>query len=105
MDNWRHADDPLPLLGEPADIRRHALSFRTSTSFGSDSVHPRQVALLSDGVVLSLIRLYALMLPSRVVAATFAIIIIRLIPKADGGDRPIGLFTAVLRVLHRALRR
>ena len=31
--------------------------------------------------------------------------VIRLIPKPDGGARPIGLFTSVLRVFMRALRR
>ena len=68
-------------------------------------MHPRQIALLSDKLLWDIIGLFAAMFKLGYAPSAVVFILIRLIPKPLGGVRPIGLFTALLRVFLRALRR
>ena len=98
-----HVAIDLPL--DPCGLREHALSFRAGTTYGTDVIHPRQVALLSDEVLWLIIELFTAMIRMGYVPKAAAVILIKLIPKPEAGVRPIGIFSAIIRVCLRALRR
>jgi hypothetical protein len=93
---------PLPDIDA---VRRTAASFAAYTSSGSDHFHPRHLGLLSDGAVLAIIDIWRRMMSSCQVPGGADLLIVALIPKPLGGERPIGIFPSILRVLTRWLRR
>ena len=69
------------------------------------ALHPRQVGLFSDAILWDLHSLIVYLIAAGIAPSVLAFVLIKLIPKASGGSRPIGLFTALVRVVMRALRR
>ena len=64
-------------------------------------MHPRAIARCSDLVVSYILTLFALAELSGAWQSTIGVILIVLIPKSDGGRRPIGLFPTLIRVWMR----
>jgi len=86
----------------PIALRRSAASFPAGTGLGADNAAPRAISRLSDRLLKTLcIILMAAELLGQWPAALHLIVVV-LIPKADGGRRPIGLFPAIIRVWARA---
>ena len=91
-----------PLM--PWAIRASAMSFPTSTGVGAENIAPRAVSRLSDAVLRGLC---ALLTAAELLGAwpvIAPIVLIVLLPKPDGGRRPIGLFPAIIRIWARARR-
>ena len=82
-------------------MRRAALSFPADTGVGADNISPRALARLSDGALESLIRILHLAEDSGRWPDELNLVLVVLIPKADGGTRPIGLFPTVIRAWMR----
>ena len=101
--NLHLIDLDLPL--DPDGVRRTSTCFRISTSYGTDVVHPRQVGLLSCSLIWFMIEIILTMIKRGLTTEAVNLILVKLIPKVDGGERPIGLFSGFLRVLLKALRR
>ena len=83
-------------------IRRAALTFPIATGVGCDNIAPRAIARLSDETLDALGRL---LLACEIVGewgAIVELVLIVLLPKPDGGRRPIGLFPTIIRVWMRA---
>jgi len=109
---WRE-DQPydcfIDPLGSPAleplvpwAIRESAKSFPMSTGVGADNTSPRAVARLSDVLIKALC---AILMACELWGAWPALVryvLIVLLPKSDGGRRPIGLFPSIVRVWSRA---
>ena len=82
-------------------LRAVAHTFPARAALGCDVVHPRHFAMLSDELLGAMITLWAAMLALGRVPSVLAMMLIALIPKADGGLRPIGLFPGSLKpMLH-----
>jgi len=83
-------------------LKQSALSFPVGTGKGSDNVAPRAFARLSD----SLLRALCVILMAAELAGAWPslvdFVLIVLIPKSDGGRRPIGLFPALVRIWARS---
>ena len=91
----------LAPLAAPA-IRSAALSFPPHTGVGCDNVAPRAVARLSDEALGALGRL---LMACELVGDwghVVRLVLIVLLPKPDGGRRPIGLFPTTIRIWMRA---
>jgi hypothetical protein len=97
------SDFDAPL--DPDGVRQQAKSFAISTSFGTDMVHPRQVTLLSDSFLWLMIDLFIGSVRMAYTPETINRILIKLIPKPDGGARPIGFFSTFIVVLMKLLRK
>ena len=98
-----HGTDLLePLM--PWALRASAMSFPISTGVGAENIAPRAVSRLSDAVMRGLC---ALLTAAELLGAwptIAALVLIVLLPKPDGGRRPIGLFPAIIRIWARARR-
>ena len=79
-----------------------ARSFPVATGLGADNAAPRAFARLSDEAMLALCTLFSLCEVSGTWAEVIQLVLIVLLPKADGGLRPIGLFPTVVRIWMRA---
>ena len=88
--------DELPPL-DAFSMRAAALSFPADTGLGADNIAPRALARLSDSALEALARLEA-----GSWCQVLSLVLIVLLPKTDGGLRPIGLFPTVIRVWMRA---
>ena len=64
----------------------------------------QDLALLPDYLILALLILTKFMLLSGRMPKKIALLIVVLIPKVEGGQRPIGIFPTVLRLLDRWYR-
>ena len=78
-------------------MRRAALTFPAGTGLGWDKCHPRAIARCSDEALEALIRLLLLCELVGEWPESIGCTIIVLIPKADGGRRPIGLLPSIVR--------
>jgi len=96
-------------LGSPAlpplnvhDLRAASLSFPAGTGLGADNIAPRALARLSDDALRGLC---AILMAAELLGKWPRIammVLIVLLPKPDGGRRPIGLFPVIIRVWARA---
>ena len=95
---------PPPALAG-ALLREAATTFPAATGVGSDNIGPRACARLSDGALGALAVI--LMACERDGCWPLGIwfVLIVLLPKPDGGLRPIGLFPTVVRIWMRARSR
>ena len=93
--------DALALLC-PWAIKQAAVTFPPGTGLGADNVSPRALLRLSEAALTALGFIYQAI--ERVGSWTEAIqlVLIVLLPKNDGGLRPIGLFPTLIRVWMRA---
>ncbi len=89
---------PLQVQG----IRQAAKSFPVGTGLGGDNIAPRAIGRLSDNVLLLLIRLFSIAEILGSWPMVCQLVLIVLLPKPDGGRRPIGLFPTVVRIWFRA---
>ena len=88
---------PLALL-TPWALRMACSSFPTGTGLGADNVAPRALLRLSHAAFLALATLLMASEELGDWAAVLDLILIVLLPKTDGGLRPIGLFPTIIRV-------
>jgi len=96
-----HGTAPLPPLTVAA-IRSASNSFPVGTGVGAEHVAPRALARLSDHALRGLC---AVLMAAELLGrwpSIAALVLIVLLPKPDGGRRPIGLFPAIIRVWARA---
>ena len=84
------------------EIRQAALTFPLQTGLGGDNISPRAVARLSDPLVQWLGRILHMAETLGIWPQVWHLVMIVLIPKADGGRRPIGLFPTLIRIWMRA---
>ncbi len=87
------------------ELRETGRSFSRFTALGSDDLHPKHVSTLSDESLLAFIALIAAMLRLYQVPQAIALLLVILLPKPEGGTRPIGLFPTVVRVWARWARK
>ena len=96
-----HLPSDLPLLDAQA-IKDAALSFPANTGVGADNTAPRAVAALPVAIRQRLADLLNECERVGTWPSRWQIVLICLLPKADGGRRPIGLFPSVIRIWMRA---
>lgn len=112
---WTHAMDcaPPPVdvpQGEPlerplpAAVRAAAKRFRRTTGLGVDDAHPRLRAMLSDELLELFIDIAMPIERTGVLPTDIELNIMRLIPKASGGRRPIALLSSFVRVWAKVRR-
>ena len=94
------AAERLPALALLA-ARCAIATFPAGTGVGDDNIGPRALGRLGDDALLALLRIFAACeaLGSWGTAAFHVLIV--LLPKPDGGLRPIGLFPTIIRVWMR----
>ncbi len=90
--------------GRLAKFRRVLASFPGDTALGWDSLHPRAILRLGDHALVALLRILLVAEFLGEWPAAVAMIVIVLLPKPDGGRRPIGLLPFLPRVWMRARR-
>ena len=91
---------PLPPLCVDEALRACA-TFPAGTGLGWERLHPRALLRCSREAIVALLRLFMLAELLGRWPATMGIVIIALLPKPDGGRRPIGLFPALVRLWMR----
>jgi hypothetical protein len=91
----------MPTIEHFRDLTR---SYRWDTAVGADNWRPRDLASLDDRLTRRLIDIMELMLLDAVVPVQMQLLIVVLIPKAAGGERPIGIFPTIMRLLDRWFR-
>ena len=79
-----------------------AMSFPIGTGTGCEAIAPRAVARLSDKGIRALARLLTLIERNGSWPHLMHLVQIILLPKPDGGRRPIGLFPSIVRIWMRA---
>ena len=82
-------------------MRKAARSFPADTGLGADNVAPRAIARLSDQAILALIALLEAFEASGSWCDALDLVLIVLLPKSDGGRRPIGLLCTIIRIWMR----
>ena len=83
-------------------MRAAALTFPAGTGLGGDNVSPRALARLSDEALMALARILAAAEALGAWGQAVSLVLIVLLPKPDGGLRPIGLFPTIVRLWMRA---
>ena len=101
---WPADLGPPPPLMTLCSLKRALASFAEATGLGWDDLHPRALLRLSDSLLLALLRLLAACERYGRWPRGVAVVIIALLPKPDGGRRPIGLFPLLPRVWMRVRR-
>ena len=91
----------LPALSVEVLVRS-ALTFPSGTGLGWDKLHPKALIRLPSEALLALVRICLMAEVLGLWPSTIGIVLIRLIPKSDGGRRPIGLLPTVIRWWMRA---
>lgn len=92
---------PAPAALQVAMVRRAATSFPAHTGLGADNIAPRAVARLSDRLLEWLIMIFHAAERLGTWPAALRLVVIVLLPKPDGGRRPIGLFATLVRIWMR----
>jgi hypothetical protein len=91
---------PPPTFGV-AELRSAALTFPVGTGTGVDNVSPRAFARLSDHLLMQLATILLVSEACGRWASSLCAVVIVLLPKQDGGRRPIGLMHGVVRLWAR----
>ena len=86
----------------PSAIRAASSSFPAGTGLGHDNISPRALARLSDSALIDLSALFAAFESLGGWCEVLNLVLIVLLPKSDGGFRPIGLFPTVIRIWMRS---
>ena len=95
----------LEVFPSPDETRHTASTFGTHKAFGCDTIHPRQIGLLDDATLWDITRCFQALVALRTMSPQWAMLVMRLIPKPSSGERSVGLFTSIVRVIMRALRK
>ena len=92
--------EPLPVLS--VDVALHAcVDFPMGTGLGWDQLHPRALQRISRNAFGALMRLFMLAELLGRWPTNIGVVIVALIPKSDGGRRPIGLCPTLIRLWMR----
>ncbi len=83
------------------EFRQCCEMFRIRTGVGSDGFHPRVWALLSDAGASAILSFLMLVEASAIWPEQASWLLYYLIPKAGGGERPIGMMASLVRVWER----
>ena len=83
------------ILQEVQMFKDVSSKYKKGTVVGGDWVHPRRFQLLSDGTIAALRMLPRVMVMIGLVPSQLEWLFISLIPKASGGERPIGIFPSI----------
>ena len=89
---------PVPSVSE---LREACFTFPIEVGLGWDKLHPRAIARCSDTVLQAIIALFLLAESTGKWFQAIGVIMVVLIPKSDGGKRPIGLFPSLIRLWMR----
>lgn len=92
---------PLQLFANH-EIQAAAMSFPPNTGQGSDAIAPRAITRLSDEALRALAALFPAFEGEGCWCQALNLVLIVLLPKPDGGRRPIGLFPTIVRLCMRA---
>eukprot|EP00973_Karenia_brevis_P063854 8876358-Karenia_brevis.AAC.1 len=82
-------------------MNKAAATFPSGTGLGWDNMHPRAIMRCSAPAILALIRILMLAEICGEWPELIGVVIICLLPKPDGGRRPIGLLPSVIRLWMR----
>ena len=85
---------------EPHHLEKAAKSFKSTTS-SRDGFHPKHFSVLSTQGLESLCTLFNCFERIGVIPTQMGGVLVSLIPKPEGGDRPIGLLQGSTRLWHR----
>ena len=91
---------PLPAM-TAGIVRAAARTFPVGTGLGWDKLHPRAVARCSDAALAALVRIFVLAEILGQWPQLIGVVLVCLIPKSDGGQRPIGLLPSMVRLWMR----
>ena len=86
----------------PWAIRTAASTFPIGTGLGADNIAPRAFTRLSEAALQALAFLYTQFELIGHWAKVLDLVLIVLLPKSEGGFRPIGLFPTIVRIWMRA---
>ena len=86
----------------PWAIRNAAASFPVNTGLGSDNISPRAILRLSEPGLVALAALFLAFEKMGSWCSSLDLVLIVLLPKSDGGLRPIGLFPTIIRLWMRS---
>ena len=86
----------------PNAVEMAASSFPIGTGLGADNISPRAVTRLSAGAMIALATLLMAFEGLGSWCDALDLVLIVLLPKQDGGLRPIGLFPTIIRIWFRA---
>ena len=105
-DQYQSPDFPPQLLVSPQPITLWALdtaaaSFPAGTGLGADNLAPRAVLRLGDAARLMLVQIFLAAEAIGAWSSALDLVLIVLLPKPDGGLRPIGLFPTLIRLWMR----
>ena len=81
-----------------ATFREACNTFRNAVGLGWDKMHPKALARCSDFAIRCIICMLAMAEKLGRWPESIGVILVVLIPKSDGGRRPIGLFPTLIRV-------
>ena len=104
---WPHfSEEDLAMITLPTYVQFMLLcrTFKITTGIGCCGFHPRHYGLITEELYASLLLIWLAMLRMGAAPEIIELLIVLLLPKATGGDRPIGLFPTCIRVLNRWLR-
>ena len=90
-----------PPLALPA-LKDVCSTFPADVGLGWDKLHPRALLRCSDCVLLLLIQVFLMAESVGTWFPQVGVVLVVLIPKHDGGRRPIGLFPGLVRIWMRA---
>ena len=109
---WLESEDYVqPEFGVPPDalaelmpnaISLAANSFPMGTGLGADNISPRAISRLSAAAILALATIFMAFETNGSWCEALNLVLIVLLPKSDGGLRPIGLFPTVIRIWFRS---
>ena len=80
------------------DFREACYTFPAATGLGWDKFHPRALARCSDATLSLFIMLLAMAERMGRWHSLIGVVMVVLLPKSDGGRRPIGLFPSIIRI-------
>ncbi len=101
---WPDDLGPLPPPLQLVSLRRALASFPCATGLGWDDLHPRALLRLPDVLLAALLRILSACECQGEWPRAVAFVVIALLPKPDGGRRPIGLFPWMPRIWMRLRR-
>ena len=93
---------PQPIVQELIAVCK---TFPIGTGLGWDCWHPRALCCLPDDLLDSLVKLLMAAEAIGQWPRSLALVVIAMLPKSDGGMRPIGLFPTLIRVWMRLRRK
>ena len=90
---------PPPITGR--QVQKAAVSFKTGTGEGVDSLHPRAFLWLSQPLQEAVATFLNVVEATGTWPMTVSSVLLHLIPKPSGGRRPIAPLAAIVRVWER----